>query len=801
MTRPSFTRRPTHKPRFEELESRNLLSSNSVWTILGDQTVGQLDDTIVIQRSGQAPGILEAVVNGQVVSTHSLADLRQLRIFSGDGDDRVSVKLSNRESDFRVHIVGGHGNDHLIGTNGRDHIHGGAGDDSLDGAGGRDRIRGGAGNDSIHGGRGIDWIDAGGGTNTFYGNSDRDTLIRTGENPTFRQANTNPLHAANSVEELRNWVVQNSIRNWSWSFGRNIEATFGGPAGAPIFATDSGGSTTTTPPVSNTNTQEQGVDEADILKTDGKYLYTVVNGELLVIDASHPAQLQIVGRVAVSTGIDSFYLMGDRAVVLSHGYESTVSGNAGEIVAMRYAHWWGFYQPQTVVTTIDLTDRTAPTVVSETTLDGWLVDSRVVEGRVYVVVENSLAYAQPQLIATEDGYAYESEAEFRARLESNMFDVLPSYVTTIGDVTTVGSLVDGADLYLPETAEGDQLLSVAVFDPSATGPQAVTTIAGTSGTVYASTDSLYVAATDYYSPWRGEGESTQLYKFALNGDSVPLDAIGTVTGTVLDQFSMDEEAGLLRIATTSGWGTRATNSVFVLADTGEKLEVVGSVTGIAEGERIFSARFDGDVGYVVTFEQVDPLFTIDFSNPVRPELVGELVIPGFSSYLQLIGDGLLIGLGRDADPETGAVGGLQLSLFDVSDLANPQRLDLLLFSDEAWGGWSEAEWNHHAISWFADQGILTLPVSGDWSESAALQVLQVSSEGIVQLGAINHTSPVMRSLRIGDLLFSMSMGEIRVHDLMNPSIQIGGVELPTPPESDPIPIDGPIVLLPAGPFA
>jgi uncharacterized secreted protein with C-terminal beta-propeller domain len=778
------TARPVHAPRAEELESRALLSGNPVWTILGDRQPGNSDDTIVVRRDPLYSHVLQAVVNGEVVSTHQRAGLTRIRVFAGAGDDTVSIDLGNRMSVFVVVVRGGAGNDHLVGTNGRDDLRGGAGDDTLDGAGGSDWLRGGTGNDRLHGGHGADAIDAGIGSDVFFGRETRDTVVRPGDDPTFRSANANPLRPASSVADLRDWVVRNSLGNWSSWFGApGMRVDVSDPVfTAPGVPTTGGGAGAE---AWGTNTQEQGVDEADILKTDGQFLYTIASGELLVIDARAPEALAIIGRVAVDGMADSFYLIGDRAVVMSRSYEYEAPERLPGGSSAGAAIWWGaFYRPKTVVTTIDLSDRASPAVLHETALDGNLVDSRAVDGRVYVVVENSLFSPQPCLVQTTRGEVFESRSEYRDRLDDTLLDTLPAYTTTdheaVGEVEGTGSLVAGVALYLPEDPGAAQLVSVAAFDPlaGAPGPIAVTTIAGASGEVYASPDSLYVAATDYASPWRGGGATTQLYKFALKADAVPLEAVGAVDGTVLNGFSMDEAGDYFRIATTRGWGAEATNAVYVMSDTGDQFEVVGAVEDIGLTERIFSARFEGDTAYIVTFRQTDPLHVIDLSNPTSPQVVGELQIPGYSSYLQVLSDDLVLGLGRDADPRTGAVLGLQLSLFDVSDPDNPSRVDVYSFSTDAWGGWSDAEWDHHAISWFADVGVLALPVSLDGSFSASLEVLGVGTSGIELLGEIAHDSPVLRSLRIGEVLFSLSATEVQAHSLTNPSVHVGAVGLP-----------------------
>jgi uncharacterized secreted protein with C-terminal beta-propeller domain len=819
-----------YAPCLEQLETRTLLSGipglglvgvpgdapGPVWTVRGDQDPTQLNDTIVIRYSPQDAGVVEAVVNGSVVSSRRAADLRLLRVRAGAGDDTVTINIP--DPTFAIRVWGGTGNDHLIGHNGREILLGGAGDDILDGGGGRDVLIGGGGNDKLHGGLGADRLDGGAGVNTIFGRDVRDRVVRTIGQNLFRHAGANPLHRAASLEQLREWVVKNALDSWAATFGTKAGPIWvGGPWRGntlPVFALDrvtTAAETTGAGTSTGTNTQEAGVDEADILKTDGQYLYTIVGGKLLIINARDPEELAIVGEAAVDAGVEAFYLLGDRVVILSRTFQyddvpwpKPLPGDSGGIA--RAAIWWRPFRIRTTITTIDVSDRTAPTVLHKTTLDGSLVDSRAVDGRVYVVVENNLSIPQPRLIETDDGDVYESEEEYRARLD--VLDFLPGYSTTdyTGDDVEHGdgSLVDGADLYIPDVISGRQLLSVAVFNPAGDGcdPVAVTTVAGTSGEIYASTDSLYIAATDYVSPWRGGGPSTQIYKFALQGDAVPLDAVGVVNGTVLNQFSMDDEGGYFRIATTSGWGNRSTNSVFVMADTGDELEVVGAIKGLAKGERIFSVRFEGNIGFVVTFRQVDPLFTLDLANPTQPRVVGELKIPGYSTYLQSIGDGRLIGLGRDADPDTGQVRGLQVSLFDVSDLSAPKQLDVFSFSSDDWGGWSEAEWDHHAISFFADASVLALPVSTGWNDPAALEVLHVGAEGFELLGAIRHDSPVLRSLQIGAWLFSMSYGEIQVHLLSDPAHQVGAIELPaptpTPPGDGPIFIGRPVVTVQVG---
>jgi hypothetical protein len=237
--------------------------------------------------------------------------------------------------------------------------------------------------------------------------------------------------------------------------------------------------------------------------------------------------------------------------------------------------------------------------------------------------------------------------------------------------------------------------------------------------------------------------------------------------------------------------------VYVLQNAGDELNIVGQTPGLAPGEQIFSVRFVGDTGYVVTFRQVDPLFAIDLSDPANPQVKGDLHIPGFSNYLQPLRDDFLIGLGRNADPNTGRVQELQLSLFDVGDLSSPQLADRYSFDVPEWA-WSEALADHHAISYFPEHQVLTLPVSNDgwiWmdrdGDGAAdvesyrprtdLYVFHVelpesgAADRTAELqfvGTITDDAQVRRSVRIEDLLYSISDNSVSVHPLLDPATLI-----------------------------
>jgi uncharacterized secreted protein with C-terminal beta-propeller domain len=256
-------------------------------------------------------------------------------------------------------------------------------------------------------------------------------------------------------------------------------------------------------------------------------------------------------------------------------------------------------------------------------------------------------------------------------------------------------------------------------------------------------------------------------------------ASGSVDGYLLSQFAMDEHQGVLRVASTTSpeqWrgSTDSKSRVTILEPVGGELTQIGLVDGLGETEQIYSVRFLGDVGYVVTFRQTDPLYTIDLSNPHDPQVRGELKIPGYSAYLHPIGDGLIMGVGQDAT-EQGGVLGTQVSIFDVSDVASPKQLDTFTLSK---GTNSEVEYDHHAFLYW--EGLAVIPVQQYWwdgnKDHAFIGAigLRVTDDGeIVDLGEIVHPGDdewdwrarIMRSVTVDDSLYTVSTKGIMKSDV------------------------------------
>jgi len=283
-------------------------------------------------------------------------------------------------------------------------------------------------------------------------------------------------------------------------------------------------------------------------------------------------------------------------------------------------------------------------------------------------------------------------------------------------------------------------------------------------------------------------QATQIHKFDVSkaGGAAEYRGSGRVFGTLLNQFSMDEYEGHLRVATTEQQSEpewRRINQLFVLGEGGPHgLEITGTVGGIAEGESIYAVRFLGTRGFIVTFLQTDPLFTLDLADPQAPRLVGELKIPGFSTYLHPVNNDFLIGIGQAGD-ENGLTGGMQLSLFDVSDFAHPKQSDT-----QSLGGHSEAGYDHHAFLYWAPESLVAVPVNS-WSgegQRSSLELFSLDTEsGFGERGAIDHSSfnrddyeaQINRSLIIGDSIYSVSPAGLKRNAILDLSEQ-AAVELP-----------------------
>jgi uncharacterized secreted protein with C-terminal beta-propeller domain len=349
-------------------------------------------------------------------------------------------------------------------------------------------------------------------------------------------------------------------------------------------------------------------------------------------------------------------------------------------------------------------------------------------------------------------------------------------------VTSSGPIVECDQVSHPAEPSGIGMITVLTVDPKDPKPDNATSVQANGEIVYASAGSLYVATNRWNeeqpaSVEDGGGDvavssadagdvTTQIHKFDISDSAGAVyKGSGEVPGQLLNQFSMSEQDGRLRVATTRGSGEAGSDSlVTVLEEQNGALHQVGQLGDLGPDERIYAVRFIGNLGYVVTFRQTDPLYVLDLSDPAHPRKTGELKIPGYSAYLHPAGDGLLLGLGQNADDQGRVLGG-QLSLFDVSDPANPRRLAQASLGQ----GNSEAEYDHHAFLYWPATGLTVVPFQHfDQTDPNVLQVgatgFAVSRDGIRKMRDIEHPAAepwdglnqIRRSLVVGERIYTVS---------------------------------------------
>lgn len=545
-------------------------------------------------------------------------------------------------------------------------------------------------------------------------------------------------------------------------------------------AEDSAGSGDAGAEFSGTNVQVEGVDEPDLVKTDGQRIVLLSEGDLIVVDVTGEEPVE-TGRLTVAPdfGVQSLFLAGDKALLFGSSW-----GHGPMPLAERdaIAPWGG--TPSVQILEVDISGD--PELVRTMTIDGALVSGRMVGDSVRLVLTSGpvgFEWAQPKgsgLRAERD--ATEANREIvRNSTEENW---IPYYYVSDPDGRVVGegTLFDCDRVSHPEEFSGVDMLSVVTIDVAG-GLDVVdsTGVLARGDTVYASEDNLYVA-TQNWDSWRWmetgdesdrpDGPVTEIHKFDI-GDPVRTEymASGSVEGYLLNQFAMDEHDGHLRVASTTtpnwwGSGPDSESRITVLRETGEGLAEVGVLDGLGVTEQIYSVRFMGDVAYVVTFRQTDPLYTIDLSNARNPTLLGELKIPGYSAYLHPVSEGLLLGIGQDATDE-GMVQGSQVSLFDVTDLANPVRLDTYTLSE---GSSSQVEYDHHAFLYW--EGTAVIPVQ-QWNWDGKTEDVWTGAVGVavrdndlVEVAKLTHPggegkdwdwrAQIVRSMAIDDSIYTIS---------------------------------------------
>ena len=446
---------------------------------------------------------------------------------------------------------------------------------------------------------------------------------------------------------------------------------------------------------SKTNIQVEGVDEADIVKNDGKYIYAVSGNKVFIIDAFPAENMKIESEIDFSNeNVQEIFVNDDKLVVFSNTESPVILYSEVRCLAMGCA--FPPYESRTSVYVYDISNREKQELETNLSLSGNYFDSRMIGNYVYII---SNQYIYPEM------------------------PVLPA-ITRDGNV----KVIPAEEIYYPEIKDNSfQYTTILALNLDNKETSEKVLITGSTNTLYVSLDNIYTIYTKY-PEWTQEivekgtlKEKTIINKISINKNDIDFLASGEVPGHVLNQFSMDEYNGNLRIATTIGelWNEneQSKNNVYVLD---ESLKTIGKLEDLAPGEKIYSSRFIGERAYLVTFKKIDPLFVVDLSNPANPNILGKLKIPGYSDYLHPYDENHIIGIGKEAvdasseDVEQRNLDfawyqGVKIAIFDVTDVANPIELHKIVIGDR--GTDSEALQEHKAFLFDRQKELLVIPIT------------------------------------------------------------------------------------------
>lgn len=544
---------------------------------------------------------------------------------------------------------------------------------------------------------------------------------------------------------------------------------------------------------SRTNIQVEGVDEADIVKTDGECIYLASDGKVLIVKAYPPEEAEVLAEIYVNNTISGLYINAKKLAVLSTNHLKFRLLEAGErsLEIDEDNEDREIVGPVTCIDVYDVENPENPVLIRNVTISGMYFNSRMIGSYVYVLASFP-AYRKPILPEILDG-------ELTIKVDPTSI-----YYSNTSDYCHVFTTVAAINIQDPE-----EPVNYESF------------LLGYSSCIYVSLNNIYIAVPKFLE----DGQVTEIHKIHVEGGLIKYEASGAVPGYVLNQFSMDEYDGYFRIATTShpAAGVRALipasereppeisvhSNVYVLNGS---LSIIGRIEGLAPGERIYSARFMGDRCYLVTFRKVDPLFVISLEDPTEPKILGKLKIPGYSNYLHPYDEDRLIGIGKwTVEAEEGDFAwyqGVKISLFDVSDVENPKEVDSYIIGDR--GTDSPVLRDHRALLFDRDLNLLAMPVLvAEIDESKypdgvppnaygdfvwqGLYVFNVTRDSIEFRGGITHIEDetvflksgywfyseyaVKRALYIEDVLYTISDKMIKMNDLASLE-EIGSLMLP-----------------------
>lgn len=567
---------------------------------------------------------------------------------------------------------------------------------------------------------------------------------------------------------------------------------------------------------STTNIQVEGVDEADIVKNDGRYIYLVSGSKIVIVDAYPAEGAEILAELEFKGTPTEIFVNEDKLVVFGIDYGSYYSGN-------------------TFIQIYDITDRENPVIVRDITTNGTYFDSRMIGNYVYAIVNQPIysgtplpriAYAGQEraicncpdvyyfdvpdysrrfttvlAINTQDSEEEVSSEVFLMGATQEIYvsldNIYVTYTKRLNYYDYMDRIIDEAVMPLVSVSVRERINEIRNYDISTNSKWQEISVVIEEYIESLSMEErtnlvkqMQERMQSVYDAIAKDIERTIIHKIAIDNGNIEYKTQGYAPGIALNQFSMDEYNGYFRIATTTSTA-ESKNHLYVLDS---DLNIVGKLEDLAAGERIYSARFIGNKAYMVTFRQIDPLFVIDLEDPYNPSVLGYLKVPGVSDYLHPYDENHLIGIGIDATEE-GRMLGMKLSLFDVSDVENPEEISKYIIGER--GTSSEALYDHKAFLFSKEKSLLVMPVSlvedNKWNAFQGAYVFGIDLEnGFVLKGTITHSnateedeeyyyydylSQVRRSLYIDDVLYTISRSMIKMNSLDDIS-EIGKLDLP-----------------------
>lgn len=612
--------------------------------------------------------------------------------------------------------------------------------------------------------------------------------------PAYRTNASNPNAVAEgfgsfqSYSQLQEFMAANAKSAQVYStYGSWLGGTpvfFGGVVNIAFGATLALAAAPSVVTFTTTNVQVQGVDEPDVVKTDGTNLFVSTTDTVTIMSAYPAGSASVLSTIKLpSTQVIGLEIAQDRLIVIDQR-----NSNTTHIDLLLY----------------DTSNLSSPRLLANTSVAGTYVAARLAQGYFYAVIQ------QPS-------YSFDSSG--------NATGVMPTLVENGVKITVPPSSV----YYTSNRSQISYYTMVVSMGMSSGNEKTLSVLTGPSSTIYVSTSNIYVVYTDYQE-WYADNipgdvftggvissaslqqaQNSTIFRASYSGGNVTVEAVGSVPGTVLNQFSLDEYGNYFRVATsrfaTIGGATTVSDDVYVLD---MSMSQVAALRNIAPGENIYAVSFVGNMGYVVTYEQVDPLFVISFENITSPVILSALKVTGYSDYLYPLPGGYLIGVGKDAVPSsTGNFSyylGLKLSLFRVFDNGTSIQVEKYLIGDR--GTDSPVLTDHLAFTYDSSGNITVIPVllakvSGNQSYEPnspppygdpvwqGVYVFRVTSQGFTLLGTVsqypagqnygdspNNSLQIDRSVIIGNDLYTVSQGEIMISDL-NSFATLGTIQLPS----------------------